>query len=250
MCVVVAAGLLAGAAGCAPPANPPLPTATPSPVATASPAPTPVRPSVPPPTDFRTVIDHPFSPMRPGTRWVYEEAGPDGVDRIVVTVTDRTRTVGGIRAVVVHDRVTGAGGELLEDTEDWYAQDRAGNVWYLGEDTTAYEGKKTSKAGSWEHGVGGAVAGLAMPAEPAVGTAYYQEYAPGEAEDQARVLALDAEAEVPYGRFTGLVKTADFTALEPDLLEHKYYARGVGLVYAETVAGGQERLRLLSVSWP
>ncbi len=117
------------------------------------------------PAEFSADIDHPYWPMTPGARWVYRETdGEGGEQRVVVTVTDQTRTVAGIEARVVHDVVT-EDGELVEDTYDWYAQDDQGNVWYLGEDTKEYEnGEVTTTAGSWEAGVDGAQAGILLPA--------------------------------------------------------------------------------------
>ncbi|MGZ8737392.1 MAG: hypothetical protein ACXWW7_09540 [Nocardioides sp.] len=202
------------------------------------------------PADFVVGIDNPYLPFTPGTRWIYESKSTEGDERIVVTVTDRSKVVDGVQATVVHDRVTTPDGELIEDTFDWYAQDVDGNVWYLGEDTTAYEDGKTSKEGSWEAGVDGALAGVVMPAAPQVGDAYAQEYLDGEAEDEGEVLALDEEATVPFGSYTGLVMTADTTPLEPDMVEHKYYARGVGLVYEEMVTPGDDRVRLVEMTTP
>jgi hypothetical protein len=183
--------------------------------------------------------------MSPGSRWVYRETGADGSEqRVVVTVTDRTKQILGIDAVVVHDVVT-EDGEVKEDTLDWYAQDADGNIWYLGEQTAEYEnGKVVSTEGSWEAGVSGAQAGIVMPAEPRAGLSYRQEYLEGEAEDAAEVLGVDETIEVPFGRFDDVVLTKDFTPLDPDALEHKFYARGVGpaLVVALTVGGGREEL--------
>jgi hypothetical protein len=249
--IVIVVALVASGCGAAVPAprpSAPLTTATPTPAVTSSGPP--VRHPVPAATEFVVGVRHPFLPLVPGSRWVYEESSSEGRSTVVVTVTHRARTVAGIRAVVVHDRVAGSDRALLEDTYDWYAQDRAGNVWYLGEDTTAYDAGKRSKAGSWEHGRNGAIAGIALPAEPAVGMTYYQEFLRGTAEDAGRIVALDARVRVPYGSFAGLVETADFTALEPAVLEHKYYARGVGVVYEETVRGGDERVRLISYTKP
>ena len=130
-----------------------------------------------------SAIDNPYWPMAPGSRWVYRETdGKGGVMKVVVTVTDRTKTIDGIAATVVHD-VVSEDGKVVEDTFDWYAQDRWGNVWYLGEDTTEYEDGKASTAGSWEAGVDGAQAGVILPGQPEVGQAYRQEYYAGEAED-------------------------------------------------------------------
>jgi hypothetical protein len=200
------------------------------------------------PGDFTTRIDNPYLPMRPGSRWVYRETDTDGtVQRVVVRVTGRTRLIAnGVRARVVRDTVTERG-RLVEDTFDWYAQDRAGNVWYLGEDTTEYEdGEPVSKAGSWEAGVDGARAGIVMLARPRPGREYRQEFYEGEAEDRARVLSLDDQAEVPAGHYTRVLTTKDWNPLEPDVLEYKLYARGVGLVLAVHVSGGSEREELLS----
>src|SRR3712207_3345602 len=181
------------------------------------------------PAEFTTRIGNPYWPMAPGSRWVHRETDPDGTEkRVEVTVTHRTKRVAGARARVVHDVVT-RGGALVENTYDWYAQDRAGNVWYLGERTREYEnGKVASKEGSWEAGVDGAQAGVVMPAEPRVGMSYRQEQYAGHAEDRARILSLDEQVEVPFGRFRRVLMTKDYTPLEPAVLEHKLYARGVG----------------------
>ena len=198
------------------------------------------------PADFVAAIDNPYWPMAPGSKWVYRETdGKGGVQKVVVTVTDRTKTILGIQATVVHD-VVSEDGEVIEDTYDWFAQDRWGNVWYLGEDTTEYEDGKTSTAGSWEAGVDGAQAGVVMPAEPEVGLAYRQEYYAGEAEDAGEILSLDEQVEVPFGAFDGVLQTKDWTPLDPKLLENKFYAQGIGPVLARTVAGGSDREELLS----
>jgi hypothetical protein len=149
----------------------------------------------------------------------------------------------GIIARVVRDTVT-LDGEIIEDTFDWYAQDTGGTVWYLGEDTAEFEGGKiTTREGSFEAGVDGAQAGVIMPASPEVCTAYRQEYYEGEAEDNGEVLAIGQQASVPAGQYDDLVQTADTTPLEPDVLAHKYYASGVGLVLTiDKEAGGREEL--------
>jgi hypothetical protein len=199
------------------------------------------------PRRFSATIDNPYWPMAPGSRWVYREIDADGVQRVVVTVTHRTRRIAnGAVARVVHDRVT-EHGRLVEDTDDWYAQDQDGTVWYLGEDTTEFEnGRAVTTKGSWEAGVDGARAGIVMPAHPRVGMRYRQEYLEGEAEDQAEVLSLDERAEVPFGRFRHVLMTKDFTPLEPDVLEHKLYAKGVGPVLVLDVSGASGREELLS----
>jgi hypothetical protein len=201
---------------------------------------------------YTTKIDNPYWPMAPGSRWVYREREGGHTNRIVVTVTRRTKVVAsGVRARVVHDIATEKG-RVVENTYDWFAQDRAGNVWYLGEDTRAYEpGKPVSTEGSWEAGVHGARAGIAMPAHPRVGMDYRQEYFKGHAEDRGRVLSLNARATVAYGAFRRLLETRDYTRLEPDATEHKYYAKRVGPVLTTAVHGGgrEELISATLVPW-
>jgi hypothetical protein len=192
--------------------------------------------------DFVERIDHPYWPMSPGSRWVYRENG----QRVEVIVTEQTKEILGIQATVVHDVVT-EDGELVEDTFDWYAQDKNGSLWYLGEATKEFEnGKVKSTEGSWEAGVDGAEAGILLPGEPEVGMRYRQEYYEGEAEDVGEILSLDEWVEVPHGSFKQVLMTKDYTPLEPDILEHKFYARGVGPVLVVAISGGSGREELLS----
>jgi hypothetical protein len=203
------------------------------------------------PADFTAEIDNPYWPMTPGSKWVYRELDEEGNEqRVEVTVTDETKTIMGIEALVVHDVVT-QDGEVLEDTYDWYAQDADGNIWYLGEDTKEYEdGKVVTTAGSWEAGVDGAQAGVLLPGAPEVGLAYRQEYYAGEAEDAAQVLSLDERAEVPAGSYDGVLLTKELTPLDPDVLEYKLYAPNVGPVLALGVSGGGGREELLELTTP
>jgi hypothetical protein len=189
--------------------------------------------------------------LRVGAKWVYRETdGAGGEQRVEVTVLDETREVMGIETRVVHDVVT-EDGALVEDTYDWYAQDADGNVWYFGEETKEFEnGKVSTTAGSWEAGIDGAQPGVLVPAEPEVGLAYRQEHYAGEAEDAAAVLSPDEQVEVPFGHFEGVLMTKEFTPLQPDVLEHKFYARGVGMVLALAISGGSDREELVSYSAP
>jgi hypothetical protein len=199
------------------------------------------------PADFTTQIDNAYWPMKPGSRWVYRETAPDGTkQRVVVTVTQKTKRIAnGITARVVHDVVT-EDGESVEVTDDWYAQDCAGNIWYLGEKTAEYEnGKVVSRAGSWEAGVNGAQPGILLPAEPTVGLHYRQEYLAGEAEDAGEIFSLDEQVSVPFRHFDNVLMTKDTTPLQPRVLEYKFYARGVGPVLAIGVSGGNDREELI-----
>ncbi len=199
------------------------------------------------PADFVERIDNPFWPMVPGTRWSYRETDArGGGQRVRVTVTTRTRDILGIAATVVHDRVT-EDGELVENTFDWYAQDVCGNVWYLGENTKEYEGGEVvTTAGSWEAGVDGARAGIALPAEPRIGMTYRQEHYAGEAEDGAQVLSLSEQVQVPFGHFRDVLLTKDFTPLHRRVLEYKLYAPGIGPVLFLSVSGGSDRAALVA----
>jgi hypothetical protein len=200
------------------------------------------------PANFTTEIDNPYWPMTPGHTWVFRETDGQGEElTIEVTVTDATTEIMGITARVVHDVVT-EDGKPVEVTDDWYAQDRQGNIWYLGEATQEYEnGRPTTTAGSWVAGVAGAQAGIALPADLRPGLTYRQEYLRGKAEDRARVLDVGGRATVPAGMYGDVLVTEDSTPLEPDVVEHKYYAKGVGPIRADTVSGGTSREELLEV---
>ncbi len=197
------------------------------------------------PARFVPAIDNPWLPLRRGSRWTYEGSG-DRRRRIEVVVTDETREIEGITATVVRETET-LDGEVIEDTFDWYAQDRDGNVWYLGEATREFrDGEVVSTAGSWEAGVDGALPGIIMRAGPRVGDAYRQEFYPGQAEDMAEVVRTGASGTVPFGTFDGLLVTKEWTPLEPNVVEEKYYAAGVGLVLEQAVRGGSTRAELIS----
>ena len=200
------------------------------------------------PGDFTTDIDNPWWPMAVGSTWVYRETDSEGAEqRVEVTVTEETKRIAnGIEARVVRDEVT-EDGVPVEITDDWYAQDADGNVWYLGEETTEYEdGKPVSTEGSFEAGKDGAEPGIIMPAEPKPGMTYRQEYYEDEAEDEGAIVALDAQAEVPFGHFDDVLMTKDTNPLEPKILEFKFYARGIGPVLAVSVSGGSDREELVT----
>ena len=208
------------------------------------------------------MIDNPYMPFMPGTRTAFEGVSDGERERNVVVVTDRTKMILGVTTTVVHDRVFSANGDLAEDTLDWYAQDRFGNVWYFGGHGRVRQREGLLDEGIVEAGVDGAQPGIVMLAQPAVGERYHQEFLKGEAEDVGAVVAIDERVTVPYGSFDRVVVTEDTTPLEPQILEHKFFARdrrgararaprrpgGVpaGLVHAAVVAlrsrGGREVL--------
>lgn len=227
-------------AAVATPTRPPVPR-NPAPVDEA----VPYQPSIDP-AAFSTTIDNPFLPWVPGTTFVYEGGG----EHIEVTVTPDTRSVMGVETVVVRDTVT-VKGKVTEDTFDWYAQDRAGNVWYFGEATISFEDDPAGDpAGSWEASVNGAQPGIVMLADPRGGDLYRQEFLRGEAEDLALVRRLDGAITVRAGSYADALVTEEWTPLEPDTVEYKYYARGVGNVAEKVVVGGDDLVELVEVRQP
>jgi hypothetical protein len=193
-----------------------------------------------------------YFPLKPGTTYVYKgkEDGESSTDRFSVTNQTKAFKIGRgtVTARVVHDRVF-IKGELTEDTFDWFAQDKDGTVWYFGEDTKELEdGQVVSTEGSWEAGVKGANPGIFMEANPKVGDAYKQEDAHNVAEDCAQILSLTSSVKVPYGSFTNVLKTKEFSLLEPSVVDNKWYANKVGEVREATVQGGNDFLELVSVS--
>ena len=199
------------------------------------------------PADFVAQIDNQYLPLTPGTTFLYEGETEDGKERIEVEVTHETKEILGVTCTVVSDKVW-VDGELAEDTLDWFAQDKDGNVWYFGEDSKEYEdGRVVSTEGSWEAGVDGAKPGIIMKANPQVGDAYRQEYYEDEAEDMAEVLSLNESVSVAYGSFENCLKTQEWTPLEPDIVENKYYAPGVGVILELAVEGESERVELVEV---
>jgi hypothetical protein len=205
------------------------------------------------PSNFVKGVDNPYFPLEPGTTLVYEGQTPEGTERVEDTVLQETKRVLGVECVVLRDRVW-LNGELIEDTVDWHAQDKEGNVWYFGEYTKEYEnGKVVSTAGSFEAGEDGALPGIIMPADPKVGDSYRQEYYKGEAEDMAEVISLNGSAlndavTTPYDSFSkDVLVTKDWNPLEPDILEHKYYAPGIGLIGETKITGPSEKIELIDV---
>jgi hypothetical protein len=202
------------------------------------------------PAEFTTEIDNPYWPMSVGSRWVYRETDTSGArQKVVVEVTNRTKSIAnGVEARVVRDTVT-ENGEPVEITDDWYAQDAEGNIWYLGEATAEYRnGEVVTREGSFEAGVDGAEPGIIMPANPEPGMEYRQEYLKGEAEDEAAVVTVGAErVEVPYGYFdSDLLMTRDLVPLEPKVQEFKLFAPGIGLLLAVHTDGDGGREELVS----
>jgi hypothetical protein len=218
-------------------------------VAGASPAPSPAAGPTPTSPSFHGHATNAYFPLEPGTTWVLRgrEDGRHFRERVVVT--RHTLVVDGVRTRVVRDVVRRADGSVAERTRDWYATDDTGRVWYFGEATATYDrgGQVIDREGSWQAGVDGAVAGTIMPAHPHPTQAFRQEFRRGEAEDQAWVVRRGGTLRTPAGRFRHVVRTFEWSRLEPDVVSTKFYAPGVGLVMERDVAGGHETFALVRV---
>ena len=200
------------------------------------------------PANFSTNIDNPYFPLKPGTTYEYQAHTADGLITNFVTVTHKTKLILGVTCVEVHDTVL-LNGQKTEDTLDWYAQDRDGNVWYFGEDSEDLsDGRVSSLEGSWTAGVDGAEPGIIMEAHPKVGDAYRQELLLNEAEDFARVLSLDESVKVPFGSFDNCLKTTESSGVEPGAVEFKFYAPGVGVVFDNDISGEEKDVLVKVVS--
>ena len=183
-------------------------------------------------------IDNKYFPLNAGTTMIYNGTSDGDPTRDVFVVTNDTKQILGISTRVVHDDAY-VKGDHEETTNDWFAQDDQGNVWYMGEFTTDLS-NKGSHEGSWEAGVKGAKAGIVMEAEPKVGDTCKQEVAKDVAEDKGSVLSLNEKITVPYGSFSNVLKTKDFSPLEPDIVENKYYAQNIGQIKAISIKGESE----------
>jgi len=196
------------------------------------------------PANFSSEVNHPWYPLKPGTVLVYTEKEGDEVRTRTVTVTHEIRLVVGVKCVVVRNVVMGANGQEQEETDDWFAQDKQGNVWYFGEALREFKGHgEVRTEGSWEAGNNGQP-GMIMPAHPAPGPAYRQAYLANRVEDMGQVTALNETVTVPFGTFSGCVRTKEWSMLESGT-DKKWYAKGVGLVRAESTGG--EVMTLVSV---
>jgi hypothetical protein len=192
-------------------------------------------------------VDNQWFPLLPGTRYLYTGVKDGKPSRDILTVTHQTKTIAGAPCVVVRDRLY-LRGRLAERTTDWYSQDARGNVWYFGENTAELDaqGRVTSTEGTWTAGVDGAMPGVYMPADPRVGQAGRQEYYKGHAEDHYKVIGLFHPVTASGAK--NVLLTQEWTPLEPGVLDHKMYARGVGTVLEQTEKGGNERNELVSVT--
>src|SRR3954454_17548043 len=203
------------------------------------------------PASFVGQIDNRYFPLEPGTAFHYKGVAEDGKtpQSDDMFVTTQTKEILGVKCTVIRDIVSQRG-KVVEKTLDWYAQDQQGNVWYMGEDTRELEAGKFVKADdSWAAGVDGAEPGIIMPGDPQLGDEYRQEYYPGYAVDQARVLGSGGPISVPAGSYEKTLLTAETApSIDPGVAERKYYVAGLGDVKEQTVSGNKERIVLVSVT--
>jgi len=189
------------------------------------------------PANFVSGVNNPYFPLIPGSTMEYRGTTRSGTETFRIEVTHRQKTILGVSTTVVI--------EVVEIAENWFAQDREGSVWYFGEFTREFErGTPVSTAGSWEAGVNGATPGIIMRAHPGGGDTYFQEFAPGVAQDMAMVIGTGRTVTVPFGTYSNVLLTKEWTPLEPSSVEHKSYAPGIGLILEEK---GPERMALVAV---
>ena len=202
------------------------------------------------PNNFVTVVDNQYYPLPVGRTLVYSGVKDGQTQRDTVTITSQTKVILGVSATVVSD-IADHNGTLLEKTSDWYAQDKQGNVWYLGEDTVQFlPHGKTDTSGSWQAGVNGAVPGIIMEANPQIPDAYRQEFLAGQAEDTAWIVGRGGTVSVPYGKVRNVLTTLEATRLEPGAYDQKVYGPGIGIVVEQSLSGANEYANLESVSGP
>jgi len=196
------------------------------------------------PANFVSQVDNPWFPLPAGRSMYYRGVTREGTETLRIEVTGQTKVILGVTTTVVVETAA-LSGQTIEIAENWFAQDREGNVWYFGEYTRDFEnGVEVGTAGSWEAGVNGARPGFIMKARPTPGDTYYQEFAPGVAEDMASVISTSKRESVMGRDFGNVLVTKEWTALASNSVEHKSYAPGIGLILEEK---GGVRMELVEV---
>ena len=202
------------------------------------------------PDNFVAVVDNPYYPLPVGRTLVYSGVKDGQAQRDTVTITSQTKVILGVTATVVSD-IADHNGAILEKTSDWYAQDKQGNVWYLGEDTVHYlPNGKGDTSGSWQAGVNGAQPGIIMEANPQIPDAYRQEFLAGQAEDTAWIVERGGTVSVPYGKVKNALTTLEATRLEPGAYDQKVYGPGLGIILERSLSGPNEYAKLETVTGP
>ena len=245
----IALGLVAFAVACGGSSQPSSAPMTGSPASTGT---TPVTTTMADAANFDGhVIDNEWFPLIPAMTWRYRGVKDGEPSREIMVATSKTRTIQGVPCTIVSDKLY-LSGKLEERTLDYYAQDKDGNVWYFGEDTAELKpnGDVKSTEGTWLAGRNGAEPGIFMPADPQVGQAFRQEYYQGQAEDHFRILSMNEPVQTPGSSSDQAVLTMEWTPLEPNVIDHKYYVQGIGTVLERTAKGPTERNTLVAVQKP
>lgn len=200
------------------------------------------------PSEFTKEVTNPYFNMPVGQKLNYREDTDEGRETTEIWITGETRNIVGVETTVYFDRVY-LDGQLIEETKDYVAQNRVtGDVWYFGETVDNYEnGKFKDHHGSWIAGENGAHPGIWLKANPRVGDEYRQEYLKGEAEDMVKVLAIGQTVSTAAGNYKDCIKTYDWTPLDVDSKEHKFYCREVGAKVLTIDLKTGRRAELLSV---
>jgi hypothetical protein len=200
------------------------------------------------PANFVKQFSNPYFPMIPGTTFTYEGKTEKGNERNEVTITTKTKKILGVTCAVVSGSIY-LDDKLAEKTSGWYAEDKNGNIWFFGQDARQYkDGKTAGSGGSWQAGLKGAQPGIIMQARPEIGVSYRQDYYKGKAEDMAQVVSLSETASVPNGDYKDLLLIKTWSALEPTLVENKFYAKDVGLILIKGVQGWDWELQLVKIT--
>jgi hypothetical protein len=200
------------------------------------------------PAEFTTNITNPYFNLPTGKIFTYEAKTQEGTEKIQIEILDETKVAMGVKTIVYWDRVW-LDGALIENTKDYLAQDKEGNVWYFGEDVDNYEeGKLINHEGSWIAGINEAKPGIWIKAKHKVGDSYKQEYLAGEAEDMRDVVAVGITVKTKLAKYTDCIKFYDWTPLKPESKEHKYYCKEVGGMVLEENLVKKERLELIGVT--
>lgn len=196
------------------------------------------------PKDFGTTINNPWHPLIPGTIMRYEGTKEDKPATQVLTVTGRTKTINGVRCVVVED-IMSLAGKPADKTTGYFAQDKAGNVWTFGEDVQEFDSKgNISKTEGWHAGIDGAKPSIVMEAQPAKGRTLINAYT----NDRAEVVSLAKPVKVPFGSYKDALLMKEWTPDEPDVLTNTYYVKDIGAVREVAVKGDSEEFLLVDVT--
>jgi hypothetical protein len=200
------------------------------------------------------IVTNEYDPLTPGTVLYYQGVKEGLPETAHFEITHKRKSILGVNTTVIHDQVF-VEGKLHENTTDWYAQDKAGNVWYFGEATEVLnaKGERETSEGSWQAGKRvegkGAIGkpGIFMPGNPEVGVGYKQEIAPEVSEDQFEVADLNASVTTPFVTTNRALRTKETTPLEPGTIDAKYFVLGIGEAIETTEVGSEDHLELVNV---